>query len=138
MNAEERNRRHMERVFLQSDDLVKRIQRVVTDHGNELGISLGQSKELVHGDVLYMDDHSLIVIHVIPDELLVIHPRTIQEMGEIAHKLGNRHLPAQFERDQMLLQYDYLVEELLQNEGIPYSREKMAVKKAFRHVEHRH
>lgn len=138
LSEEEKKSRHMERVFLQSDDLVKRIQRVVTDHGKELGISLDNARELVHGDVLYMDDHSLIVIEVLPDELLVIYPRTLQEMGEIAHKLGNRHLPAQFERDQMLVQYDYLVEELLQEEGIPYSREKMTVRKAFRHVGHRH
>ncbi|MCR8659797.1 urease accessory protein UreE [Paenibacillus endoradicis] len=138
LSEEERKSRHIEKVFLQSDDLVKRIQRVVTDHGKELGISLAHAKELVHGDVLYMDDHSLIVIHVLPDELLVIYPRTIKEMGEVAHSLGNRHLPAQFEGEKMLVQYDYLVEELLQKDGIPCSREKMAVRKAFRHVDHRH
>jgi len=138
LNEEQRNSRHIEKVFLHSDDLVKRIQRVVTDHGKEIGISLAHSKELINGDVLYMDDHSLIVVHVLPDELLVIRPRTIKEMGEVAHSLGNRHLPAQFEGDQMFIQYDYLVEELLQKDGIPCSREKMTVRKAFRHVDHRH
>jgi urease accessory protein len=31
---------HQEKVFLESADLVKRIQRVETDHGRELGIRL--------------------------------------------------------------------------------------------------
>ena len=42
------------------------------------------------------------------------------EMGIIAHQLGNRHLPAQFEENDMLVQYDYLVAELLDELQIPY------------------
>ncbi|WP_409304158.1 urease accessory protein UreE [Peribacillus sp. SCS-155] len=129
---------HVERVYLQSDDLVKRIQRVVTDHGNELGIRLRDNRDLIDGDVLYMDEHNMIVISVKQDDLLVIMPTTIPQMGEIAHQLGNRHLPAQFEQSEMLVQYDYLVEELLQQLSIPYKRENRKVKQAFRHIGHRH
>ncbi|XOK60942.1 urease accessory protein UreE [Paenibacillus elgii] len=138
LSSEELKKRHIEKVYLESSDLVKRIQRVTTDHGKELGIRLKEAKDLVAGDILYMDDHNLIMIDVVPDDLLVIRPRTLQEMGDIAHKLGNRHLPAQFEGDAMLIQYDYLVEELLQEQGIPFSREKRQVKRAFRHIGHSH
>ena len=31
---------HTEKVYLENSDLVKRIQRVTTDHGNEIGIRL--------------------------------------------------------------------------------------------------
>ena len=72
------------------------------------------------------------------DDLLVISPRSFQEMGTIAHQLGNRHLPAQFEEDEMMVQYDYLVEELLNELEIPYKREKRKVKQAFRHIGHSH
>lgn len=129
---------HVERVYLQSDDLVKRIQRVVTDHGNELGIRLKENRELLDGDILYMDERNMIVISVKEDDLLIIQPTSIQQMGEIAHQLGNRHLPAQFEGNEMLVQYDYLVEELLQQLSIPYQRENRKVKQAFRHIGHRH
>ena len=37
----------------------------------------------------------MIVVDVNSEDLLVIKPRNIQEMGDIAHQLGNRHLPAQ-------------------------------------------
>lgn len=129
---------HIERVFLSSDDLLKRIQRVTTDHGNEVGIRLKEATALIDGDILYMDANRAIVLKVTEDDLLVIRPISLKQMGEIAHQLGNRHLPAQFEEREMLVQYDYLVEELLKQLGIPYSREERRVKQAFRHVGHQH
>ena len=135
---EEIEKRHMEKVYLESAHLVKRIQRVTTDHGNEIGIRLKEPRDLVAGDVLYIDDKNLIIIDVVSDDLLIISPRSLNEMGTIAHQLGNRHLPAQFDKDEMLVQYDYLVEELLQKLQIPYKREDRKVKQAFRHIGHSH
>ncbi|MDT8978197.1 urease accessory protein UreE [Paenibacillus sp. chi10] len=138
MNKEEVGKRHIEKVYLESGDLVKRIQRVTTDHGNEIGIRLSEQRDLVVGDVLYMDDKNMIIVDVRSDDLIAIRPRSLQEMGHIAHQLGNRHLPAQFEGDEMLVQYDYLVEELLVQLHIPYVRENRKVKQAFRHIGHSH
>lgn len=138
LDREELKKRHQEKVYMESADLVKRIQRLETDHGRELGIRLINPRDLESGDVLYMDDENLIVIDVLSDDLLVIKPRSINEMGNIAHQLGNRHLPAQFEGDEMLVQYDYLVEELLQELGIPFVREERQVKQPFRHIGHSH
>jgi urease accessory protein len=138
MDKEEVAKRHKEKVYLESADLVKRIQRVTTDHGTEIGIRLKNPRDLVAGDVLYMDDKNMIVIDVLSDDLLVISPRSLKEMGTIAHQLGNRHLPAQFEENEMLVQYDYLVEELLQELQIPFTREDRKVKQAFRHIGHSH
>ncbi|WP_374016825.1 urease accessory protein UreE [Paenibacillus thiaminolyticus] len=138
LSPEERAVRHMEKVFMASEDMLKTIQRVTTDHGNEIGIRLTQRTELRDGDILYMDDKNMIVIEVMPDDVLFIQPRSIREMGEIAHKLGNRHLPAQFEGDAMVVQYDYLVEEQLTQDGIPFARENKKMKQAFRHVGHKH
>ncbi|MET3547444.1 urease accessory protein [Paenibacillus favisporus] len=138
LEPEEIKKRHTEKVYLESSDLVKRIQRVKTDHGKEIGIRLKDPRDLVAGDILYMDDTNMIVIDVLSDDLIVIHPRSLKEMGTIAHQLGNRHLPAQFEGNEMLVQYDYLVEELLIQLGIPYQREERKVKQAFRHIGHSH
>ena len=138
MNQEEISKRHKEKVYLESAHLVKRIQRVETDHGKEIGIRLREPRDLVAGDVLYMDEKNMIIIDVLSDDLLVISPRSMHEMGTIAHQLGNRYLPAQFEKDDMLVQYDYLVEELLQELGIPFKREDRKVNQAFRHIGHSH
>lgn len=127
---------HVEKVYLNSEDLLKRIQRVKTDHGKELGIRLENNQELEDGDVLFQDEKNMIVIYTNKDDVISIRPRSILEMGDIAHQLGNRHLPAQFEGEEMIVQYDYLVEELLVSLGIPYAREERKVKKAFRHIGH--
>ena len=128
--------KHVEKVYLNSEDLLKRIQRVKTDHGKELGIRLENNQELEDGDVLFQDEKNMIVIYTNKDDVISIRPRSILEMGDIAHQLGNRHLPAQFEGEEMIVQYDYLVEELLVSLGIPYEREERKVKKAFRHIGH--
>ena len=138
MDKEELIKRHKEKVYLESADLVKRIQRVTTDHGTEIGIRLKEPRDLIAGDVLFMDEKNMIIVDVLSDDLLVISPRDLKEMGTIAHQLGNRHLPAQFEENDMLVQYDYLVEELLQELNIPFKREDRKVKQAFRHIGHSH
>ncbi|MBM7604541.1 urease accessory protein [Metabacillus crassostreae] len=129
---------HVERVYLRSDDLVKKIQRVKTDHGKELGIRLKDVKELMDGDILYQDEKNSIIISVVEDDVIVIKPTSILQMGEIAHQLGNRHLPAQFENSEMVVQYDYLVEKLLKELEVPFVRENRRMNKAFKHIGHSH
>ena len=129
---------HIEKVILESDDLLKRVQRVTTDHGTELGMSFPANHVLKDGDILHQEGHNLIVISVKEDDVLVIRPVDMMQMGVIAHMLGNRHLPAQFEEEAMIVQYDYLVERLLKEENLNYTRENKKLKQAFRHVDHSH
>src|SRR4051812_985050 len=138
MSRNDIGNRQVEYVYMPSDDLVKRIQRLITNHGREIGVRLKEAIALTDGDILYLDKRTAIVVSVLEDDLLVIRPRNLKQMGEIAHQLGNRHLPAQFEGDEMLVQYDRLVEELLQQLDIPYERAKRKVRQAFRHVGHHH
>lgn len=134
----EHNHVHVEKISLKSDELLKRINRVTSDHGNEYGISLSKETVLKDGDILYKDDKNMVVVSVKSDDVLIIKPTSITEMGRIAHNLGNRHLPAQFRDGMMVLEYDKLVEDLLKEEAIPYSREDLTLEKAFRHVEFGH
>ena len=131
---------HIERIYLNSEELLKRILRVTSDHNKEYGISLENDEKLKDGDILYNENKNLIVIKVNQEDVLIIKPSNMTEMGIIAHELGNRHLPAQFEDGKMIIQYDRLVEEKLKKDNLEFSRENIKLKKAFRHVEfaHRH
>lgn len=71
--------------------------RVNSDHNHEYGIALSENVELKDGDILYHDDKNMIIVKIKSDDVLVIRPTNITEMGIIAHSLGNRHLQAQFE-----------------------------------------
>ena len=132
------NNYHVEKIILKSDDLLKRIIRVTSDHGHEYGISLDKGKTLNNGDILLKDGHNLVIVQYESNDILVIKPTSINEMGKIAHALGNRHLPAQFENDTMIVEYDNLVEDKLKHDNINYSRENRILEKAFRHVEFEH
>ena len=129
---------HIEKIYLRSDELLKRINRVTSDHGHEFGISLPKGSVLKDGDILLKTDDNMVVISVKSDDVLIIKPTNITDLGKIAHSLGNRHLPAQFKDGMMILEYDNLVEDLLKDEAIPYSRESVTLEKAFRHVEFGH
>lgn len=129
---------HIEKLYLKSDELLKRINRVTSDHGHEYGISIEKNEVLKDGDIMFNDGKNVIVISVKSDDVIIIKPTTITEMGRIAHNLGNRHLPAQFRDGMMVLEYDKLVEDLLKVESIEYSRENVTLDKAFRHVEFGH
>lgn len=137
---------HRENVVLPSAELVKRIQRVTTDHGKEIGIRLpAGSADLRDGDILHVEGTNMIVVSVLPTDVLVIAPRSIYEMGIVAHSLGNRHLQAQFFEasseygaDVMVCAYDHTVEDYLKHVGVPYDRQERIMPVPFRHAEHSH
>ncbi|MGH7752951.1 MAG: urease accessory protein UreE, partial [Gemmatimonadales bacterium] len=116
------------------------------DHGKELGIRLPSgSGDLRDGDILAVEEANLIVVSVLPTDVLVIAPRTIHEMGVVAHSLGNRHLQAQFfdaaseyAAEVMVCQYDHTVEDYLKHVGVPYNRQERVMPVPFRHAEHTH
>lgn len=138
--------RHVETLNLDGPALLKRIQRLTTDHGTEIGIRLSPSAPLLHdGDIVHFDEANAIVVKVMPTDVLVIAPPTIVSMAFVAHSLGNRHLPAQFFGEDseygtecMVVQYDHTVEEFLEHHSIPYSRQERVVPEPFRHAEHSH
>ena len=129
---------HVETIYLNSEDMLKRILRVTSDHNREYGITLENNEKFKDGDILYNEDKKIIVVKVNSEDVLIIKPSSMTEMGIIAHALGNRHLQAQFEDNKMIIQYDALVEGELKRDNINYSRENLKLKKAFRHVEFGH
>jgi urease accessory protein len=139
-------RLHQEKVVLPSAQLVKRIQRATTDHGKEIGIRLPSgSGDLRDGDILHVEESNMIVVSVLPTDVLVIAPRTVYEMGIVAHSLGNRHLQAQFfdasseyEAEVMVCAYDHTVEDYLLHVGAPYTRQERVMPVPFRHADHSH
>ncbi|MFK0071988.1 MULTISPECIES: urease accessory protein UreE [Arthrobacter] len=137
---------HREKVTLPVADLAKRIQRVTSDHGRELGIRLpAGSPDLRDGDVLFAEEGNAVVVAVEASDVLVIAPRSIGEALFTAHSLGNRHLQAQFfgpdsdyAADVMVCQYDHTVEDFLNHHQVPYSRQERVMAVPFRHAEHTH
>jgi len=149
LSPQERESLHVEKVVLAGADLVKRIQRVSTDHGREIGLRLdaapGREGDLRDGDILLRDATGVVAVAVAPTDVLVIAPRTVTEMGTTAHALGNRHLQAQFfdadseyGAEVMVVQYDHTVQDYLDRHQVPYERQDRVMPVPFRHAEHTH
>ncbi|BAC17806.1 urease accessory protein UreE domain protein [Corynebacterium efficiens YS-314] len=130
---------HAETITLVDDALTKRIQRLVSDHGSELGLRLPSGHPpLRDGDVLHSDGENSILIAVAPTDVLMIRPGTLRDMAFVAHSLGNRHLPAQFDGDVMIVRYDNTVVDFLEHYGVRYERRSTVMPTPFRHSEHTH
>ena len=50
------NNIHIEKIYISSEEALKRILRVNSDHNHEYGIALNENVELKDGDILYRDD----------------------------------------------------------------------------------
>ena len=53
------NEYHVETIYLNSEDMLKRILRVTSDHKREYGITLESNEKLKDGDILYTRIRSL-------------------------------------------------------------------------------
>lgn len=141
---------HVEKVRLDGPALRRRIQRVTTDHGREIGLRLSGRVELRDGDILLQEEDGIVVVEVTPSDVLMIAPADVREALEVAHTLGNRHLPAQFldadvevpglpgHSGVMVVEYDHTVVDHLRSAGIRAIRVERAMERPFRHAEHTH
>lgn len=100
----------------------KRRIRAVTDRGREVGILLPEGGLLQDGDLLGPGDPPL-VVRAAPEPVLVIWPRTREEMGRVAHQIGNRHIQAWITEEAIVVLDDPVLSQQLQAAGVPHRRE---------------
>ena len=127
---------HIETAMVKSDDLMKSILRVTTDHGNDYGIRLSDSSQVLeNGSAFILSDGELLVLSVIPDEMIVVKPSGIDEMGELAHMLGNLHKPVQIADGTISLLFDKVVAETLKARNIPFAVESIQLEQPLRYAD---
>lgn len=127
---------HIKTAMVKSDDLMKSILRVTTDHGNDYGIRLSDSSQVLeNGSAFKLSDGELLVLSVIPDEMIVVKPSGIDEMGELAHMLGNLHKPVQIADGTISLLFDKVVAETLKARNIPFAVESIQLEQPLRYAD---
>lgn len=110
----------------------KRIQRLQTASGVEIAIRfLGKGQRLLHGDVLFEDDETCIVVDVLPCEVIVLASNNPLVMAEAAFEIGNKHLPLFWEETSMLLPYEKGTMEWLVKQGFQPTRSTRRLKTPF-------
>ena len=114
--------RKVERIVLDSADLAKHRQRVKTDAGREVGISLPHGSHLHDGDVLHFDDDLAIVVLQADEDLLRLKPRTPEEFGYMGYQVGNLHRAAMIDPHGIAVLYDKAIEALAERHHVPFER----------------
>jgi urease accessory protein len=110
-----------------------------TDGGVEFGTSLPRGTVLRAGDCLALDAERLLVTVVERSEpVFVIRPRDEREWGLFAYHIGNRHQPLMIATDGLVCPDVPGVEQLLQQQQMPYARETRPFTPAANAAAHHH
>jgi urease accessory protein len=122
--------RVVERLPVASSAMSRRLLRLPSSIG-DLGLMFEGTERIRDGDILVADATRVIAVEVIPDEVLVAYPDSIAQAVEIAHALGNRHVPVIREGDTIVIGYAGALEELLERSGVRYERIARVLERPF-------
>jgi urease accessory protein len=125
--------REVERLPVASSAMTRRVLRLASSIG-DLGLMLDGDLRIRDGDVLVADDVRVIAVEVVPDDVLIAYPDSIAQAVEIAHALGNRHIPVIREGDAIVVAYAAPLEELLDRSGVRYERALRVMERPFVHA----
>ena len=114
--GETRTEKPTDLVELEWFDTEKRILRVHTVGGQEIGFRNLSGAPLQDGDILFEDEQQRIAVNILPCLCLIFHPRDKMEMARVCFEIGNRHLPIHInEKAEVILAYEWPVHQLLKN-----------------------
>lgn len=132
------NNKSIIKVKINPDDRLKKILRLKADNGIDFGINLDDDIILKDGDILDVNDKEIFIIQALPQDVIIIKPKSITQMGFIAHFIGNKHTPAIFENDEIIVEYDYLLENWLNEQNISFTRDILVLDTPLKHATHHH
>lgn len=112
----------MDRVLLDHYDMSKPHQRLMSESGEKLAVSLPHGEHLFCGAVLYKDEEKIIVVDMLPEDVLEIHPEGNLQWAKTAFNIGNMHHPAYLHEDCIVIPYDAILENLIRGMGVAYTR----------------
>jgi urease accessory protein len=85
----------------------KKIMRRHTLGGREIGWKVVKGfPVLQEGDILWIDDHTVIAVSILPAEAIVLKPLSMLDMATICYEIGNKHLPLFIVNEEVLVPYE--------------------------------
>ncbi len=94
-----------------------------SDGGVTFGLSLPRGTMLRGGDCLIVDEAKTVVVVVErPEPVFLIEPHTPQEWGLFAYHIGNRHQPLMITETGIVCPDVAGVDQLLEQQRIPFTR----------------
>jgi urease accessory protein len=116
--------RPVDPVYFTRESLARTHQRVSSQGGRVIHLSLDDDRPLREGDVLYRDGDTALVAALQEEDALVVRPRDTREWAVAAYSLGNLHAPVYIDGAALVLPYDPAAAALLEKLGAPCAREQ--------------
>jgi len=102
----------------------KRILRKQTKAGKDISLKfLNDNPQHAEGDILFVDETSIIAITILPCDCIVVLPKNMFEMASVCYEIGNKHLPLFYEQDQLLVPFEKPLYQLLMAQGYEVKQE---------------
>jgi len=121
------------------DDRLRVRGRGRSDGGIAFGLFLPRGTTLRGGDYLVLDEAKTVgVVVERPEPVFLIEPRTPQEWGRYPYHIGNRHQPLMITETGIVCPDVDGVEQLLEQQRIPFARTTLPFTPATSAAGHRH
>ncbi|MFB4166060.1 urease accessory UreF family protein [Alteribacillus sp. JSM 102045] len=120
------SKKRQDLIELDWEELNKRILRKKTSDGRDVAISLEKGVQLQPGDILFEDAETQIIVNTVLEDVFVLQPTSIEEMGKAAFELGNRHTPCLIENGEIVVRYDATLPALFKETGVSLPKKKDA------------
>ena len=105
------------------DLLEKPHQKLTTENGKTIKISLIHGENLYCGAILLMNDEELVVVDLLEEKVFELKPSGNLEWAKTAFNIGNMHQKAYLYDDCIRVPYDYVLEKMIESLGVEYSIE---------------
>ena len=112
----------IDKAFLDHYDMAKPHQKLKTESGAVIAVSLEGGEKLYNGAVIFKDEEKIIVTELLPEDVLEIRPQGNLQWAKTAFNIGNMHHPAYLHEDCIVIPYDAIIENLIKGIGVEYKR----------------
>ncbi len=109
-------------VILDHEAMSRPHQKLTTEEGTSLAVSLPHGQHMHPMDVLYKDEDKIIVVDLAEEDALEIRPSGNRQWAKAAFNIGNMHHPAYIHDDCIVVPYSAAIEKIIEGIGVGYKR----------------
>lgn len=109
-------------VQLTSEQMAKGHQKLRSESGAEVKVSLSKGAVLEDGDVLTASDSGVVAIYAAEEDIISVSSGSKSEWAAAAYVLGNLHKPVRFSMEAIRTPYAPESAAALEEAGIDYER----------------
>jgi urease accessory protein len=115
----------IDKVALTWEQRHKSRQKLVTMQGCDIALALPTGSRLQAGDLLPVPG-GWIAVELALEDVLLVRPRSLQEIALVAYQIGNRHLPLEIGDHGLKTLYEPVLETYLGQQGIAVERAQLS------------